>query len=291
MQRTREVEFRHALRELRTAIDHYKDAADQGTIAATELKLGNEGYPPTLAVLVEGVRAAGDATERKLKFLRRVPIDPMTGTKEWGMRSYQDEAGRPHLGRAERLRRVHHERRNGARRHEVQGLVASLRDPPPAAPLPQWRARLHADRAAGRHLADRPPCEHRPGDVPEQRAAWARGRAEGRPVPDARRHRPALRRQGKVSGEPGRSGVCRVSPQGASRSDDRNRPKPGRPCRRSRTRRTSPWSPGSTTSTAGRKGRRWTGPNSASGSAGGNRQTGSSSGGTTGGSMTLITST
>jgi general secretion pathway protein G len=90
MQRTREVELRRTLRELRTAIDHYKDAADQGTIAATELKLGNEGYPPTLAVLVDGVRAAGDATDRKLKFLRRVPIDPITGTKEWGMRSYQD---------------------------------------------------------------------------------------------------------------------------------------------------------------------------------------------------------
>jgi general secretion pathway protein G len=92
MQRTREVELRRTLRELRTAIDHYKDAADQGTIAATELKLGNEGYPPTLAVLVDGVRAAGDATDRKLKFLRRVPIDPITGTKEWGMRSYQDAA-------------------------------------------------------------------------------------------------------------------------------------------------------------------------------------------------------
>jgi general secretion pathway protein G len=90
MQRTREVELRRTLRELRTAIDHYKDAADQGMIAATELKLGNEGYPPTLAVLVEGVRAAGDATNRKLKFLRRIPIDPITGSKEWGMRSYQD---------------------------------------------------------------------------------------------------------------------------------------------------------------------------------------------------------
>ena len=89
-QRAREVELRRTLRELRTAIDHYKDAADQGMIAATELKLGNEGYPPTLTVLVDGVRAAGDATDRKLKFLRRIPIDPMTGSKEWGMRSYQD---------------------------------------------------------------------------------------------------------------------------------------------------------------------------------------------------------
>ena len=89
-QRQREIELRRTLRELRTAIDHYKDAADQGMIAATELKLGNEGYPPTLEVLVDGVRASGDATDRKLKFLRRIPIDPLTGTKEWGMRSYQD---------------------------------------------------------------------------------------------------------------------------------------------------------------------------------------------------------
>jgi general secretion pathway protein G len=90
MQRQREIELRRTLREMRTAIDHYKDAADQGMLAATELKLGNEGYPPTLEVLVEGVRASGDATDRKLKFLRRIPVDPMTGSKEWGMRSYQD---------------------------------------------------------------------------------------------------------------------------------------------------------------------------------------------------------
>jgi len=90
MQRSREIELRRTLREVRTAIDHYKDAADQGMIAATELKPGNEGYPPTLEVLVEGVRASGDATDRKLKFLRRVPLDPITSSKEWGMRSYQD---------------------------------------------------------------------------------------------------------------------------------------------------------------------------------------------------------
>jgi general secretion pathway protein G len=90
MQRQREIELRRTLRELRTSIDHFKDAADQGMIAATELKLGNEGYPPTLDVLVEGVRAAGTAADRKLKFLRRIPVDPITGSKEWGMRSYQD---------------------------------------------------------------------------------------------------------------------------------------------------------------------------------------------------------
>jgi general secretion pathway protein G len=90
MQRQKEIALRRTLRELRTAIDHYKDAADQGMIAATELKLGNEGYPPDLDVLVAGAPASGDASGRKLKFLRRIPIDPMTSTTDWGKRSYQD---------------------------------------------------------------------------------------------------------------------------------------------------------------------------------------------------------
>jgi general secretion pathway protein G len=92
VQRAREAELRRSLREIRTAIDRYKDAADLQQIAATDLKAGAEGYPPTLEVLVEGVRANGDASGRKLKFLRRVPMDPMTHSAEWGMRSYQDDA-------------------------------------------------------------------------------------------------------------------------------------------------------------------------------------------------------
>jgi general secretion pathway protein G len=91
MQRQREVELRRTLRDIRTAIDRYKDAADQGVIAATDLRPGNENYPPTLEVLVEGVTKAGDATGVKLKFLRRIPVDPMTGKAEWGLRSYQDK--------------------------------------------------------------------------------------------------------------------------------------------------------------------------------------------------------
>jgi general secretion pathway protein G len=57
---------------------------------ALELKVDNQGYPPDLETLVKGVPAAGDASGKKLKFLRRIPIDPMTGTMEWGQRSYQD---------------------------------------------------------------------------------------------------------------------------------------------------------------------------------------------------------
>lgn len=89
--RQKEAELRRALREMRTAIDKYKDAADMQQIPVTEIKLGSEGYPPTLEVLVEGVTVANDASGRKLKFLRRIPVDPMTGSNEWGMRSFQDK--------------------------------------------------------------------------------------------------------------------------------------------------------------------------------------------------------
>ena len=90
-QRTREAELRRALREMRTAIDKFKDAADLGQIGSLELKAGSENYPADLDQLVEGVTAANDATGKKLKFLRRVPIDPMTHKNEWGLRSYQDK--------------------------------------------------------------------------------------------------------------------------------------------------------------------------------------------------------
>jgi general secretion pathway protein G len=90
-QRTREAELRRNLREVRTAIDKFKDAVDTGQIPTTELRPDNEGYPPDLDTLVEGVAAANDASGRKLKYLRRIPVDPMTNSNEWGMRSYQDK--------------------------------------------------------------------------------------------------------------------------------------------------------------------------------------------------------
>jgi len=99
-QRQREVELRRTLRELRTSIDRFKDAVDSGAIAQTELKPDNEGYPPDLETLVEGVTVAGDATGRKLRFgLRRIPIDPMTNSADWGMRSYQDRPDSSSWGR------------------------------------------------------------------------------------------------------------------------------------------------------------------------------------------------
>ena len=87
IQRQREVVLHQTLRELRVAIDRFKAASDQGFI---QVKLGTEGYPEKLDVLVEGVPATG-AVDKKLKFLRKVPVDPMTNTTDWGMRSYQDD--------------------------------------------------------------------------------------------------------------------------------------------------------------------------------------------------------
>ena len=96
--RHRETELRRALREMRTAIDKYKDQADLGNISALELKPGNENYPPDLQTLVDGVTAANDPTGRKLKFLRHIPVDPMTHGTEWGLRSYQDKPDSTHWG-------------------------------------------------------------------------------------------------------------------------------------------------------------------------------------------------
>lgn len=87
--RQREEELRLDLREMRNAIDHYKDMADRNLI---RVELGSEGYPTDLDTLVKGVSVGGSgAAGHNVRFLRRVPVDPMTGRKEWGMRSIQDD--------------------------------------------------------------------------------------------------------------------------------------------------------------------------------------------------------
>jgi len=88
VKRDKERDLRYALREIRGAIDRYKDASDQQKI---QVKVGTDGYPADLDVLVEGVTLVGSATGAKIKFLRRIPIDPMTGTMDWGKRSSQDD--------------------------------------------------------------------------------------------------------------------------------------------------------------------------------------------------------
>jgi general secretion pathway protein G len=89
VQRQREIELRRSLRILRTAIDRYKEHVDAGLIGGTDVRLGSEGYPPELEALVEGVSQVGQV-DRKLKFLRRIPRDPIAQSDEWGLRCYQD---------------------------------------------------------------------------------------------------------------------------------------------------------------------------------------------------------
>ena len=85
VKREKERELRRDLWEIRDAIDHYKDAADKGGF---QTKIDSNGYPPDLETLVKGVDVQG----KKIKFLRRIPVDPMTGKDEWGLRSMQDDA-------------------------------------------------------------------------------------------------------------------------------------------------------------------------------------------------------
>lgn len=87
VKRQKELELKEQLRFMRNAIDKYKQYSDQGSI---QVQLGSEGYPADLETLVDGVPQIGQIN-KKLKFLRQVPIDPMTGKAEWGLRSFQDE--------------------------------------------------------------------------------------------------------------------------------------------------------------------------------------------------------
>lgn len=88
LKRQKETELRRDLIEMRDAIDRYKDAADQNLI---KVELGTEGYPPDLETLVNPVQLAG-APDRRVRFLRKIPVDPMTGNTDWGLRSVQDDA-------------------------------------------------------------------------------------------------------------------------------------------------------------------------------------------------------
>lgn len=84
VQRQKEQELRYDLREMRDAIDNYKDAADRG---AFQVQLGTDGYPPDLQALVTPIQANG----KTYRFLRRIPVDPMTNSTDWGLRSTADD--------------------------------------------------------------------------------------------------------------------------------------------------------------------------------------------------------
>lgn len=90
--RAKETELRHDLLEIRDAIDRYKDAADHNQIRTD---IGSENYPPDLETLVRGVQL-GNSGDKKIRFLRKIPIDPMTGRADWGLRSVQDDPDSTH---------------------------------------------------------------------------------------------------------------------------------------------------------------------------------------------------
>lgn len=88
VRRERERDLRRALTEIRTAIDKYKDMADANKLGPQ--KMDSDNYPESLEVLVDGVKMAGEV-DKKIKFLRRIPVDPFTGRREWGLRSTRDD--------------------------------------------------------------------------------------------------------------------------------------------------------------------------------------------------------
>src|SRR5437016_14666318 len=100
--RGKENELHSDLREMRDAIDRYKDLADRNQI---RVEVGSEGYPPDLETLAKGVQL-GASSDRKIRFLRKIPVDPMTGQAEWGLRAVQDDpdstswGGKNEIGRA-----------------------------------------------------------------------------------------------------------------------------------------------------------------------------------------------
>lgn len=97
VKRNKEIELKNNLIQMREAIDAYKKASDEGRI---EKKIQESGYPPNLEVLVEGVKDLSDPNGRKIKFLRKIPADPMRSQKQqeaqpWGLRSYDSEIDNP----------------------------------------------------------------------------------------------------------------------------------------------------------------------------------------------------
>jgi len=90
MKRQKEAELHRDLREMRAAIDAYKDAVTAGIVGGINVSTTSEGYPPDLQTLVDGVVRSNDPSGHKIKFLRRIPIDPMTNSDDWGLRAYAD---------------------------------------------------------------------------------------------------------------------------------------------------------------------------------------------------------
>jgi general secretion pathway protein G len=92
VKRLKERQLSEALKEMRTAIDKYKDMADANKLSTVDMGgVDAMGYPKTLQVLVDGIKGTGTTADVKVKFLRRIPLDPMTNSRDWGMHSMQDD--------------------------------------------------------------------------------------------------------------------------------------------------------------------------------------------------------
>src|SRR5882724_717721 len=166
--RQKETELRRDLREMKDAIDRYKDAADRNQI---RVEIGSEGYPPDLETLVKGVQL-GASSDRKIRFLRKIPVDPMTG-------------------RAECFRRLFEINRHGTGWDEIFGLVVGIRirhedtfaesDWKTVAEEPQSPAAcsgIHAHRVDDRDFDHHDPGRHRGGAIPKIGTARAGSDAE-----------------------------------------------------------------------------------------------------------------
>jgi len=90
IRRQRETDYRYTLKIVRAAIDKFKDNCDARVLAQTEMVFGADCYPTSFEQLVEGALLANDSTGKRMKFLRKIPIDPITGTTDWGKRAFQD---------------------------------------------------------------------------------------------------------------------------------------------------------------------------------------------------------
>ena len=120
VQRDKERDLEYALRQIRNAIDKFKDDMDAQKIGPA--KLDSDNYPESLQQLVDGVKATG-SVDKKMKYLRRIPKDPMTNSYDWGLRSDRDDPDSAILGRSKRIRCVHQEHGQGARWNSVFAMV------------------------------------------------------------------------------------------------------------------------------------------------------------------------
>ena len=128
VQRDKERDLDYALREIRTAIDKFKDDMDAGKIGPA--KLDTDNYPESLQQLVDGIKATG-AVDKKIKYLRRIPKDPMTNSVRVGNAQHARRSDVAVLGRPERIRRVHQEHGQGARWNSVFPMVSAVRQARP----------------------------------------------------------------------------------------------------------------------------------------------------------------